>query len=129
VSRDGSNANDQFYATASSCNGGGWYSIVSNDHASSKGSYCITDLSEGAFDGEDAVLAGCDGEQSQAWERACDSIQGGGTGSELESSEGYALNDYGGHGANGDRVATWHYENPAPKSLIFTETQHDMGAC
>jgi hypothetical protein len=123
VGCNGSNGNDQFYATASSY-GAGWYSIVSNDHASSSGSYCITDLSDGAFNGEPAVLSGCDGQQHQAWKRACLS-----NGTELESAAGYALNDYGGHGANDDQVATWHFENPAPKSLIFTESQHDMGTC
>ena len=120
VGCNGSNGNDTFYATASSY-GAGWFSIVSNDHNATTAAYCIIGLKS---DGKALQLVGCDGDNLQAWRRVC--VSGG---TELENAAGESMNDYGGSGHNDDTVASWHFENPAPASLIFTESAHDMGTC
>jgi hypothetical protein len=122
VSCTASNANDQFYATPSSY-GPGWYSIVSNDHAASSGSYCIS-LVPSPSDGEGLELIGCNGTYWQAWKMVC--VSGG---PELENEQGYAMNDFGGKGNFGDEVVGWHFENPAPRSLIFLGPVNDLGSC
>jgi hypothetical protein len=114
------NGNDTFYATASSY-GSGWFSIVSNDHYASSGAFCITGV---ASNGVQMYLEGCNGGNLQAFKRVC--VSGG---TELENAAGVAINDYGGAGHADDSVASWHFENPAPNSLIFTESAHDMGSC
>ena len=120
VGCNANNGNDTFYATPSSY-GTGWYSIVSNDHYSSSGSYCITGI---ASKGTQMYLEGCNGGNLQAFKKSC---QTGGT--ELVNAAGYAINDYGGAGKNDDPVVSWSFESPPPASLIFTESKHDMGTC
>jgi len=116
-----SNANDQFFATASSF-GAGWFSIVSNDHTDTSGSYCV--YLTGPVDGDALLLSGCDGSQREAWKRVC---VGGKP--ELESAwDTESMNDLGGHGAAGDLVVGWHFENPAPASLIFFGPANDFGS-
>jgi len=48
---------------------------------------------------------------------------------ELESAwDTESMNDLGGHGAAGDLVVGWHFENPAPASLIFFGPANDFGS-
>jgi hypothetical protein len=48
---------------------------------------------------------------------------------ELENALGFSMNDYGGHGKAGDVVASWHFENPAPLSLLFHGPANDVPGC
>jgi hypothetical protein len=108
----------QFYATPDSY-GPGWYSIVLGNQTN--GNYCVTVTQ--AANGKALEPYLCDGSQDQAWKMICANYGGDPnhqfTYPELYNATGYSMNDYGGHQAAPDPIASWIFENPAPDSLFF----------